>query len=190
MTLIYLLRSLQGQECENRLISSSLCELSMVTMKHYWEIKSISDFRNPKNVPFGDLKEVISKSRKWKWPVSSRRLLIGRAYRQQWSPLPSNTSAPLTSIDLFGSLEGHTHFWHWGYFKVTKVKIAYVVSHAWEMETMLVIGHLLIPLPWPPSRLMWCQVGHPSNSRAFCWCLDTFIIILTTTAEQFICSVW
>jgi len=42
----------------------------MVTMEHYWEVNiGLSEFAE--TLTFGDIEQVISRSRKWKWPVSS-----------------------------------------------------------------------------------------------------------------------
>ena len=47
----------------------------MVTMKHYWEV-DIGLSESAKKLTSDDLDGVISRSRKWKWPVSSNQLLL------------------------------------------------------------------------------------------------------------------
>ena len=55
----------------------------MVTMELYWEV-DIGLSESAKKSTLGDLEEVISRSRKWKLPVSSKRLLL------YWSRVPMN----------------------------------------------------------------------------------------------------
>ena len=77
--------------------------------------KSLSVFQN---LTLDDLEEVISRSRKWKWPVSSKRFLLG----------PGCIGTKMFTIAQL--IKVHLDLWPWltfkGYFKVTNVKIAYI----------------------------------------------------------------
>ena len=95
----------------------------------------ISYFQNPqKNLTSDDLDGIISRSRKWKWPVSSCWLLLG-----PWClDTKMFTISQLTKVhlDLWRWFMGHVKVKHKfdigltsrGYFKVTNVKIACGVS--------------------------------------------------------------
>ncbi len=65
-----------------------------------------------------DLEEVISRSRKWKWPVPSKRLLLGPGCRQT----KLFTIADLVKVrhDLWPWMT------FWGHLKVMNVRIAYI----------------------------------------------------------------
>ena len=101
----------------------------------------ISDFQNPpKNVTSDDLYGVISRSRKWKWPVSSKWLLLGPVYL--WAKMFTFAQLIKVHLDLWPCLTFRGHF------KVMNVKIVYILlmvrdkhgvtmKHQWEVDTGL-----------------------------------------------------
>ena len=81
--------------------------------------KSISGYQNPQtNLTLDDLEEVISRSQKWKWPRSSKRLLLGPGCL--WTKM-----FPIAQL-----IKVHLDLWPWltfrGHFKVKNVKVAYI----------------------------------------------------------------
>ena len=96
--------------------------------------------------------EVISRSWKWKWPVSSKRLLLG----------PGCLGTKMFSIAQL--IKVHLDLWpwltFWGHFKVTNVKIAYIffmvrdkhmltMKHYWEVDIELSESANKFDLGWP-----------------------------------------
>ncbi len=109
-------------------------------MKHYYG-KSISAVQNPqKKLTSDDREEVIWRSRKWKWPLSSKRLLIGPGCL--WTKMFSVAQLIKVHLDLWPRLTFRGHF------KVTNVKIAYIflmvrdkhvviMKHYWKVDIWL-----------------------------------------------------
>ncbi len=123
----------------------------MVTMKHYWEVE-VGPSESAKNLTLGDLEEVISRSRKWKWPVSSKRLLLGPGCL--WTKM----------FTIAQSIKMHLDLWPWltlrGHSKVMNVKIAYIfcmvrdkhvvtMKHYWEVDIGLSESAKTFDLGWP-----------------------------------------
>ena len=80
----------------------------------------VSAFQNlSKSLTLDDPEELISRSRKWKWPVSSKRLLLG----------PGCLWAKMFIITQL--IQVHLDLWPWltfmGHFKVTKLKMARII---------------------------------------------------------------
>ena len=77
----------------------------MVSMRHYWEV-DIGLSESAKNLTLDDLEKVILRSWKWKWPVSSKRLLLGPGGQSEQNVhhcrLTKSAPWPLTWSDLLG----------------------------------------------------------------------------------------
>ncbi len=108
----------------------------MVTVRQYCEV-DIGLSESAKNVTLDDLEEVNSRSRNWKWPVSSKRLLLGPGCL--WTKMFLIAQLIKVHLDLWPWLTFRDHV------KVTNEKMAYIflmvqdkhvvnMNHFWEFD--------------------------------------------------------